>query len=102
MERGDMIEKGIRLGTMTLADLEKSGGFDAAVRGFCWFYLGAEFCENLLGTSVCEEAVRLLLAVVQRPSEAPQHRRLETRLIVRGSTGPVPVQHHEEVAGAND
>ena len=44
---------------MTLADLEKSGGFDAAVRGFGWFYLGAEFCENLLDASVCEEAVRL-------------------------------------------
>jgi hypothetical protein len=26
---------------------------------------------------------------------------LETRLIVRGSTGPVPVQRHEEVAGAH-
>ena len=54
-----MIEKGIRLGTMTLADLKKSGGFDAAVRNFGWFYLGPEFCENLLDASVCEEAVRL-------------------------------------------
>jgi DNA-binding LacI/PurR family transcriptional regulator len=49
-----------------------------------------------------EEAVRLLLAVVQRRNQAiPEHRRLETRLIVRGSTGPVPVQRHEEVAGAH-
>ncbi len=49
-----------------------------------------------------EEAVHLLLAVVQRRSQAsPEHRRLETRLIVRGSTGPVPVQRHEEVAGGH-
>jgi hypothetical protein len=27
---------------------------------------------------------------------------LETRLIVRGSTGPVPVKRNEEVAGAHD
>ncbi|MBI4803535.1 MAG: hypothetical protein HY796_13535 [Elusimicrobia bacterium] len=54
-----MIEKGIRLGTMTLEDLENSGGLGAAVRGFSWFYLGPEFCENLLDASVCEEAVRL-------------------------------------------
>jgi LacI family xylobiose transport system transcriptional regulator len=48
-----------------------------------------------------EEAVRLLLAVVQRRSQGnPEHLRLETRLIVRGSTGPVSVQRHEEVAGA--
>lgn len=51
-----MIEKGIRLGTMTLKDLEKSGGFDAALKGFAWFYLGHEFCENLLDASVCEDA----------------------------------------------
>lgn len=44
---------------MTLADLKKSGAFDAAVRSFGWFYLGPEFCENLLDVSVCEEAVRL-------------------------------------------
>jgi alanine racemase len=38
-----------------------------------------------------EEAVRVLLSVVQRRDRAnPEHRRLETRLIVRGSTGPVP------------
>ena len=48
-----------------------------------------------------EEAVRLLLAVVQRRDQAnPEHLRLETRLIVRGSSGPVPVHRHEEVAGA--
>ena len=47
-----------------------------------------------------EEAVRLLLTVVQRRDLAkPEHRRLETRLIVRGSTGPVPHQRQEEVAG---
>ncbi len=37
-----------------------------------------------------EEAVRLLLTVVERRGQAqPEHRRLETRLIVRGSTGPL-------------
>lgn len=49
-----------------------------------------------------EEAVRLLLTVVHRRELAsPEHLRLETRLIVRGSTGPVP-QRQMEVAGAND
>ena len=48
------------------------------------------------------EAVRLLLSVVQRRDQAtPEHRRLETRLIVRGSTGPAPVEAQGEVAGAN-
>ena len=43
-----------------------------------------------------EEAVRLLLSVVQRRDLAnPDHRLLETRLIVRGSTGPVPAQRQE-------
>jgi alanine racemase len=47
-----------------------------------------------------EAAVRLLLTVVQRRDMAkPEHRRLETRLIVRGSTGPVPHQRPEEVTG---
>jgi alanine racemase len=47
-----------------------------------------------------EEAVRLLLTVVQRRDQAlPEHRRLETRLIVRGSTGTVPRRRQEEVAG---
>jgi alanine racemase len=43
-----------------------------------------------------EEAVRLLLSVVQRrdPSQ-PEHRLLETRLIVRGSTGPAPRERQE-------
>jgi DNA-binding LacI/PurR family transcriptional regulator len=47
-----------------------------------------------------EEAVRLLLTVVQRRDLAkPEHSRLETRLIIRGSTGPVPRLRQEEVAG---
>ena len=47
-----------------------------------------------------EEAVRLLLTVVERRDLAkPEHRRLETRLIVRGSSGPAP-RSQEEVAGA--
>ena len=36
-----------------------------------------------------EEAVRLLLATIEGREEPPQHRRLETRLIVRASTAPV-------------
>lgn len=49
-----------------------------------------------------EEAVRLLLTVVERRDIAkPEHRRLETRLIVRGSTGRPPVRR-KEVAGADD
>jgi DNA-binding LacI/PurR family transcriptional regulator len=47
-----------------------------------------------------EEAVRLLLTVVQRRDQAKaEHSRLETRLIVRGSTGRVPRLRQEEVAG---
>jgi DNA-binding LacI/PurR family transcriptional regulator len=48
-----------------------------------------------------EEAVRLLLTVVQRRDfTKPEHRLLETRLIVRGSTGPAPRQR-QEVGGAD-
>jgi DNA-binding LacI/PurR family transcriptional regulator len=39
-----------------------------------------------------EEAVRLLLSAISgRSAERPEHMRLETRLIVRASTGPPPV-----------
>jgi DNA-binding LacI/PurR family transcriptional regulator len=42
------------------------------------------------------DAVRLLLAEVeQREANRPEHLRLETRLIVRGSTGPVPLPRQE-------
>ncbi len=45
-----------------------------------------------------EEAVHALLTVVERRGPAkPEHRYLETRLIVRASTGPVPT-HRREVA----
>ncbi|HEX7399731.1 MAG TPA: substrate-binding domain-containing protein, partial [Candidatus Limnocylindrales bacterium] len=38
-----------------------------------------------------EEACRLLLSAIARDSSfRPDHRRLETRLIVRGSSGPAP------------
>jgi DNA-binding LacI/PurR family transcriptional regulator len=37
-----------------------------------------------------ETAVRLLLAVIQGRDASPGHRRLDTRLVVRSSTGPVP------------
>lgn len=42
-----------------------------------------------------ESAVRLLLSVVQRRDGEPEHLRLETRLIVRGSTGPAPRRRQE-------
>jgi DNA-binding LacI/PurR family transcriptional regulator len=42
------------------------------------------------------DAVRLLLAEVeQREANRPEHLRLETRLIVRGSTGPAPRERQE-------
>ena len=45
-----------------------------------------------------EEACRLLLAAIARDdSSRPEHRRLETRLIVRGSSGPAPIG--KEVVG---
>jgi alanine racemase len=47
------------------------------------------------------DAVRLLLAEVEnREANRPEHLRLETRLIVRGSTGPVP-QGRQEVPPAH-
>jgi DNA-binding LacI/PurR family transcriptional regulator len=50
-----------------------------------------------------EEAVRMLLTVVQRRGPAtPEHRRLDTRLIVRASTGPAPTARRGEVAGDRD
>ncbi|MHB8958760.1 MAG: LacI family DNA-binding transcriptional regulator [Candidatus Limnocylindrales bacterium] len=42
-----------------------------------------------------ESAVRLLLAVVQRRDRDPEQLRLETRLIVRASTGPAPRRRQE-------
>lgn len=42
-----------------------------------------------------ESAVRLLLSVVQRRDRIPEQLRLETRLIVRGSTGPAPRRRQE-------
>lgn len=43
-----------------------------------------------------EEAVRLLLSVVERRDPSvPEHRLLETRLVVRASTGPARVQRKE-------
>jgi DNA-binding LacI/PurR family transcriptional regulator len=46
-----------------------------------------------------EAAVRLLLSVIEGRDQRPGHRRLDTRLIVRGSTGPVP-QPRQEVTAA--
>jgi alanine racemase len=42
-----------------------------------------------------ESAVRLLLSVVQRRDQRPEHLRLVTRLIVRASTGPAPRTRQE-------
>src|SRR5690348_7528845 len=42
-----------------------------------------------------ESAVRLLLSVVERRDLPPEQLRLETRLIVRGSTGPAPRRRQE-------
>jgi LacI family transcriptional regulator len=42
-----------------------------------------------------ESAVRLLLSVVERRDRHPEQLRLETRLIVRASTGPAPRRRQE-------
>ena len=42
-----------------------------------------------------ESAVRILLSVVQRRDRDPEQLRLETRLIVRASTGPAPRRRQE-------
>jgi DNA-binding LacI/PurR family transcriptional regulator len=42
-----------------------------------------------------ETAVRLLLSVVQRRDPSPEQIRLETRLTIRGSTGPAPRKRQE-------
>ncbi len=44
-----------------------------------------------------ESAVRLLLSVVERRDLHPEQLRLETRLIIRGSTGPAPRTRQEVV-----
>ncbi|HET7029498.1 MAG TPA: LacI family DNA-binding transcriptional regulator [Candidatus Limnocylindrales bacterium] len=46
-----------------------------------------------------ETAVRLLLAVIEGRDASPGHRRLETRLVVRSSTGPVAADRREVTAG---
>jgi DNA-binding LacI/PurR family transcriptional regulator len=38
-----------------------------------------------------DAAVRLLLSVMEGGQSAPVHRRLETRLVIRSSTGPAPI-----------
>jgi DNA-binding LacI/PurR family transcriptional regulator len=47
-----------------------------------------------------EAAVRLLLSVIEGRDLRPGHRRLDTRLIVRGSTGPVPRPRQEVTAAS--
>jgi DNA-binding LacI/PurR family transcriptional regulator len=42
-----------------------------------------------------ESAVHLLLSVVERRDQTPQQLRLETRLIIRGSSGPAPRRRQE-------
>lgn len=53
------VEKGILLGSLPLSALRSSGALDAALEKFSRFYLGAEFCDNLLDSSVCGEAAWL-------------------------------------------
>lgn len=43
-----MTAKGIKTGTLTPAELKASGALAGALEKFGWFYIGAEFCENLL------------------------------------------------------
>jgi DNA-binding LacI/PurR family transcriptional regulator len=45
-----------------------------------------------------EEAVRLLLAAIEGQPQRPERRRLETRLVVRASTAPPPVNRSQEVS----
>lgn len=54
------IEKGLRLGVRTLSGLKKAGALDAALKDFDRFYIGPEFCENLLDKELCAEAAWLL------------------------------------------
>ncbi len=49
------IEHGIRLGTLSFSELERSGRLKAMPARFEWVYLGAEFCENLLAAGVAAE-----------------------------------------------
>ena len=51
-------EHAIRLGAMSFSDLEATGGLKAALDRFGWFYVGAEFCENLLRETLCDDIVR--------------------------------------------
>jgi DNA-binding LacI/PurR family transcriptional regulator len=45
-----------------------------------------------------EEAVRLLLTIVERREPTrPEHHRLETHLVVRASTGPAPQRRQEVI-----
>lgn len=53
------VEKGIRLGTVPLGSLRGAGTLEDALRGFTRFYIGPEFCEDLLDEGLCTEAVRL-------------------------------------------
>lgn len=52
------IEHAIRLGVMSFGELEGTGGLKAALDRFSWFYLGAEFCENLLTENICGDIAR--------------------------------------------
>jgi DNA-binding LacI/PurR family transcriptional regulator len=50
-----------------------------------------------------EEAARLLLRMIAHPdNERPEHKTLDTRLIIRGSTGPVPATAHEGPAASRN
>lgn len=52
------VEHALLLGTMSYADLEKTGSLKKALGRFNWFYVGSEFCENLLEEALCDDVVR--------------------------------------------
>lgn len=52
-------EHGIRLGHETLDGLERAGRLSPLLERFPWFYIGAEFCENLISDGTAGEAVFL-------------------------------------------
>jgi alanine racemase len=45
-----------------------------------------------------EEAARLLLRMIEKPDERPSHKTLDTRFIIRASTGPAPGRRRATLA----
>lgn len=53
------IEHALRLGAGGFSVLARSGALEKALPRFDWFYVGSEFCENLLEETLCEDIVRI-------------------------------------------